>query len=193
MNSDLELTVAYLQGKSLVTLAPAHVVEALLATEKQAKQDQPMASYADLIGDWRLGFVTGTRRARQQAGVALGAGRFLPRWVAIHLAYDGENVSSNRGTVRNTVRLGGLQLCLTGPTEFIPKSRILAFDFTQMTITIAGATVYKGFIRNGQQREAEFSTLPLKEKAFFSYFLLTADAIAARGRGGGLALWVRAD
>jgi len=51
--------------------------------------------------------------------------------------------------------------------------------------------LYDRYIRGGQEREASFYDKPLKDKAFFTYFLVENRAIAARGRGGGLALWKR--
>jgi hypothetical protein len=51
--------------------------------------------------------------------------------------------------------------------------------------------LYDGYIRKGQEREARFYEQGVKEQAFFTYFLVQNNAIAARGRGGGLALWTR--
>jgi hypothetical protein len=31
----------------------------------------------------------------------------------------------------------------------------------------------------------------IKKQAFFAFFVITPDLIAARGRGGGLALWTK--
>jgi hypothetical protein len=170
-----------------------------LQAEKTAQQTQMPSSYQQLLGDWRLGFVTGTRRTRQRAGVVLGAGRFLPAWVKIRLSYAAETIAtgqnevelSDRGKVENLVELGALQLCLTGPTLFRAKTQILAFDFTQMTVCIFGRKIYSSYIRNGQTRETRFYQSTLKEQAFFTYFLIRDNCIAARGRGGGLALWIR--
>ncbi|MBE9256152.1 hypothetical protein IQ228_01760, partial [Dolichospermum sp. LEGE 00246] len=37
----------------------------------------------------------------------------------------------------------------------------------------------------------DFNEQPIAKLAFFAFFLVTEDMIAARGRGGGLALWIR--
>src|SRR5919199_712692 len=171
--------------------APQAVVEALLRAEKTAKQTQVRHTYSQLLGTWRLGFITGTKRSRQRAGVILGAGRFLPKWVKIHLSYSQSEPGQERGTVQNSVELGPLQLVLTGPTQFLPKTNILAFDFTQMRVSLLGLKFYQGYIRGGRDREAGFYEQSVKEQAFFTYFLVQDGCIAARGRGGGLALWTR--
>ena len=179
----------------------AAVVSDLLAAEKQLKHKVP-CTYEALVGRWRLGFITGTRRSRQRAGAVLGAGRFIPSWISIQLAYvpseapsdeaPDETRSALSGTVENTVQWGGVTFRLTGPTRFYAQGNILAFDFTRLTLCLWGWQAYQGFGRGGQEREARFASQALKDQAFFTYFLVTPDYVAARGRGGGLALWVRA-
>jgi hypothetical protein len=99
--------------------------------------------------------------------------------------------NQERGTVQNSVAFGLLQLVLTGPTQFWSKTNMLAFDFTRMRVSLSGLKLYDGYIRKGQEREARFYEQGVKEQAFFTYFLVQNNAIAARGRGGGLALWTR--
>jgi hypothetical protein len=171
--------------------AAASLVAALLQAERQARQARTTIPLAALVGQWRLGFITGTVRSRQRAGVVLGAGRFIPRWLSIQLAYAQAPGQENQGTVHNTVRLGPLSLTLTGPMQFYPQNRILAFDFTRLKLQVGAATLYDGAVRGGHDQEARFFQQPLSDKAFFSYFLADSNRIAARGRGGGLALWIR--
>ncbi len=166
------------------------VVTSLLEAEKIAKKEKISYSWKDLIGTWRLCFVTGTKKTRKKAGIVLGAGRYLPRIVKISLHYlpQGE-LSTNQGNVENSVEIGGLQLSLTGPVKFLAPKNILAFDFTRMKVKLFGLTLYDGYIRGGKNKEKSFYTDKISQQAFFSYFYVTNSAIAARGRGGGLALW----
>ncbi len=188
----LDQAIAFLTTPSATPPAPDTVVEALLQAEKTAKQAKIRHSYSQLLGTWRLGFVTGTKKSRQRAGVILGAGRFLPKWVKIHLSYSQSVPDQERGTVQNSVELGLLQLVLTGPTQFWQKTNMLAFDFTRIRVSLFGLKLYEGYIRRGQTREAQFYEQSVKEQAFFTYFLVENHCLAARGRGGGLALWTRA-
>jgi hypothetical protein len=192
MNSALDQAIEFLITPTAPPPAAKAVVEALLRAEKIAKQTQVRYTYSQLLGTWRLGFITGTKRSRQRAGVILGAGRFLPSWVKIHLSYSQSESSQEQGTVQNSVEFGPLQLVLTGPTQFWSKMNILAFDFTRMKVSLFGLKLYDGYIRGGQNREAHFWEQSLKEQAFFTYFLVQNQSIAARGRGGGLALWTKA-
>ncbi|MGD1906348.1 MAG: hypothetical protein ACFB0C_10185 [Leptolyngbyaceae cyanobacterium] len=188
-DSGLTEALAFVQGQGKAPAAPT-VVDALLAMEKQAKKEKRL-SYEQLLGTWRLGFITGTVKTRQRAGTVLGAGRFLPKFVGIRLKYEATDGTAGIGTVENSVTLGALRLQLTGPTRFWPQTNSLAFDFTQLEIRLGGLRLYSGELRGGAARSAAFQTETLKDQAFFTYFWATEQGIAARGRGGGLALWVR--
>jgi hypothetical protein len=182
-------------AKSNTKPSPAAVVAALLEAEKRAKQNKIRYGFEQLIGNWQLCFITGTKKTRQKAGIVLGAGRYIPEWVAkIQIAYSAEPVAdgeadSETGRVENSVQVGAIVLTLSGPTKFLVNKNILAFDFTRITVKLLGKTVYQGFIRGGEAREAEFFSLSVGKQAFFAYFLVEDGIIAARGRGGGLALW----
>lgn len=183
-------------AKSHVKPSSNAVVAALLAAEKTAKKTKVRYDFNQLIGNWQLCFITGTKKTRKKAGIVLGAGRYIPQWIAkISIAYSAESVvegeeKSEIGRLENSVQVGAIELTLSGPTKFLPNN-ILAFDFTRITVKLLGKTVYQGFIRGGEVREAEFLSLSVGKQAFFAYFLVEEGVIAARGRGGGLALWGR--
>jgi len=183
-------------AKSNTKPSSNEVVTALLAAEKNAKKTKTRYSFEQLIGNWQLCFITGTKKTQKKAGIVLGAGRYIPQWIAkISIAYSAESVAegeanSEIGRVENSVKVGAMELTLSGPTKFL-RNNILAFDFTRITVKLLGKTVYQGFIRGGESREAEFFSLSVGKQAFFAYFLVEDGIIAARGRGGGLALWGR--
>ncbi|MBT9317076.1 hypothetical protein [Leptothoe spongobia] len=181
----LDQAVTAQQTGSSMPPKASDLVTTLQATEKSTKTNYVLN---DLAGTWRLCFITGTKKTRQKAGVALGAGRYLPKLIKIQLEYQAS--SDDRGVVHNSVGLGPLKLALTGPVKFWSKARCLAFDFTQMQVSMGGFTVYQGRIKP-EEANQEFYQQPLKEQAFFKYFWVTEQGIAARGRGGGLALWYR--
>ena len=172
------------------------VVEALLEAEKTARKSKKSSSLAQLLGSWRLCFITGTKKTRQRAGIMLESGRYIPRFVNIKLSYYPEDtaISSQQfeaGRVENSVELGALKLTLSGPTKFLPQKNILAFDFTKIKVELFGFQLYCGTIRGGEESEEKFYETSVGKQAFFAYFLLEEGIIAARGRGGGLALWGR--
>ncbi|MGK7872415.1 MAG: hypothetical protein AB4426_03620, partial [Xenococcaceae cyanobacterium] len=139
-----------------------------------------------------LCFVTGTKKSRQKAGIVLGAGRYIPPFVKISLNYSQPPESPlTQGRVENRVNLAALQLSLTGPVKFLSPKNILAFDFTRINLKLFGVTLYDNYISSGKAKEESFYTEKISHQAFFAYFYISEGAIAARGRGGGLALWSR--
>ncbi|MGB3766128.1 MAG: hypothetical protein WA947_06175 [Phormidesmis sp.] len=185
------------------------VVAALLAAEKLSKQEKNQYEYEDFLGTWRLGFVSGTQTVRSSPNAKPikrpGKGRFLPKAVKIEITYSAgalpgfakssdstarvPNVRLNK--VSNVVTVGPLQLCLLGPTRFWPNLNALAFDFTNIAVSLGSWTPYQGEIRGGKDSLLNFDQKSLKDQAFFTFFRVEADYIAARGKGGGLALWTR--
>ena len=167
----------------------SQVVVSLLAIEKSKKKEQHCSSLEELLGSWNLRLITGTKKTRKKAGVILGAGKYIPPLIKIKITYKAEQPTSNIGQVINSVKFAFIQLSLTGPIKLIPDKNILAFDFTYLTFSLWGLDIYQGYLKNGLQREENFQKQELKEQAFFKYFLIEDNFIAARGRGGGLALW----
>ncbi|MEA5536745.1 hypothetical protein [Crocosphaera sp. XPORK-15E] len=189
----LEQAVSWLLKGTPDKPSSEQAVMALVNAEKVSRKTKPLYTPSQLKGTWRLCFITGTKQAQQRGGMVLRSGRFLPRWARIELTYipqiDGE--FTERGTLENCIKLGGLELTLTGPAKFISPKNILAFDFTKMSLIIGGITLYNGKIRGGKKSEDKFQEIPLSKQAFFTYFLMENNLIAARGKGGGLALWGR--
>lgn len=107
-------------------------------------------------------------------------------------AYNPQAVD-NLGQIANQVNWGGLSLSLTGPARCWPKKNIMVFDFTRLQVKAFGKTLYNGFIRGGQASEQDFWSEHVRTQAFFAYFLVHDQALAARGRGGGIALWVKTE
>lgn len=163
---------------------------ALLTAEKSARKTKPVYRAEQLEGTWRLCFITGTKKAQDRAGMVLRSGRYLPSWVTIELTYLPQGgKSGDKGILENCIQFGWLQLKLTGPAKFLTPKNILVFDFTQLSLKLGQQTLYSGQIRGGSKRQEMFEDASLKTQAFFTYFLITDNLIAARGKGGGLAIW----
>lgn len=190
MESAVLAAVDFLNGRDEKPNS-SDVVAALLSVEKMSKRSKQRYSYDDLLGAWRLGFVSGTKTKKTSGKPikTVGSGRFLPGFVAIAITYT--RVTETTGTVQNAVTFGPLRLQLSGPTRYWQKTNSLAFDFTAIQAKLGGLTLYDGAMRGGEARNEEFQTQSLKDQAFFTFFAVEPDYIAARGKGGGLALWVR--
>lgn len=165
------------------------VVTELLTLEKNARYQPAIGQFSDLVGQWQLAFITGTKKPKNRGGIMLGKGRYIPPWLGISIAYEQLDAQSDK--IINQVKFGVWHLTVTGPANFIGKKNLLAFDFTRLELKIFGLTLYNGYIRNGEIREAQFAQTSIAKQAFFSFFLLSENVIAARGREGGLAIWVK--
>jgi hypothetical protein len=181
------------------------LVPALLALETQAKGDRRSFSFDALSGQWRLWFTTGVRK-QSRGGIALGKGFYVPRLAVARIGFQQPELASSDehpttiatpltesqfGTITNQAQVGRLRLELSGPCRYQPKKNLLAFDFTHVTLSLFGRTLYQGSIRGGEAKAKAFPQQRIGTLPFFAFFSITDDYIAARGRGGGLALWIR--
>lgn len=198
MKDPIEMAVTYLQQGGQKPDSRT-VVSALIAAEKRSKQEKRQYQYDDLLGTWRLGFVSGTQTVRSGPNARPtkqpGKGRFLPDLLNVQITYQKSNNPSLSllNEVDNQVTIGPLQLCLSGPTRFWPKPNALGFDFTKLTVRLGNWTPYQRAIRGGEESRQQFETASLKDQAFFTFFLVEKTHLAARGKGGGLALWTSAN
>lgn len=171
------------------------MVNALLEAEKAAKQQRLIYPFETLLGQWRLCFATGTRKARKRGGILLGKGFYLPKFAKAYISFSATiqapDETPDRGEIGNQVQLGPVLLKLTGAAQYLGKKNLLAFDFTHMQICMFNRIVYSGQIRGGQAQAVDFYNQPIAKLPFFAFFLIAEDFIAARGRGGGLAIWIR--
>lgn len=172
----------------------AAVVEALLQAEKTAKQQRLLYPFESLLGRWQLCFATGTRKVRQRGGIVLGKGFYVPRFVPAHLSFTTESAgagSPNYGEIGNQIRLGSLRVKFVGPCRYEGKKNLLAFDFTQLQVWLFDRLLYQQPIRGRKSGALDFAQQPIAKLPFFAFFWISDRAIAARGRGGGLAIWIR--
>lgn len=183
------LTAAATDWQTRSRPAAAIVVPALLQAEKIARQQRQIIPAAALMGPWRLCFVTGTRK-RPGGGIQLGKGFYIPAIGSAQLSFCPTTTESAELAIANQVQLGYLRLKLTGPTRYLSQKHLLAFDFTQIQVNLGSWLVYQGNLRGGKAQTESFEQQAIAKLPFFAFFLVTDQFIAARGRGGGLALWV---
>lgn len=188
----LSQTAAAYRGHRGTVPSPEILVDALLKAEKSAKQQRSTDPFESLLGKWQLCFATGTKKVRERGGIVLGKGLYVPKFIKIHVSFNATlEQDSDRGGICNQVELGPMLLNLTGPVQYFSKKNLLAFDFNQMLISLFGRVIYNRPMRSGKVQTEDFYDQPIAKLPFFAFFLVTEDFIAARGRGGGLAFWIR--
>lgn len=190
INSLSSAATAYRTGNQLPSAEI--MVNALLEAEKTAKLQKLNYPFTSLNSKWRLCFATGTKKVRNRGGIILGKGWYVPRFMRIHICLNPlETEALGTGEIANQVQLGGILLKLTGPIKYLGKKNLLAFDFIKMQISLFNWMVVNQNISTKKGENKDFNEQPIAKLAFFAFFLVTEDMIAARGRGGGLALWIR--
>lgn len=186
--SILKQAAASLQTKELRPSAK-EVVNALLQAEQTAKQQRLVYPLESLFGQWRLCF-TAPKNAHFKSGVALGKGFYVPQIAIAQISFHSSQ-NLNQAEITNSLQLGSLQFKLTGPARYVGKKNLLMFDFTRMELSLFSRAIYNGGFRGGKLKNPDFEQQSITKAPFFAFFLVTKDFIAARGRGGGLALWVK--
>jgi hypothetical protein len=184
------LTRVAMAPKNGLTLPKSEeVINALLEAEKVSKQKKLSYEFESIAGQWRLCFATGTKKAGKKAGITLGKGFYIPKLTFVGISFNIIDKVNGRGEIGNQVKIGSLSLQLQGPAKWQNKKNLLAFDFNKALVKILGASIYSGGIRGGKSKSEDFYHQSIAKQAFFAFFIVTDDFIAARGKGGGLALW----
>ncbi|MBD3882086.1 hypothetical protein IFO70_09980 [Phormidium tenue FACHB-886] len=168
--------------------AASAMVEALLQAEKVAKQQRLIYPFEAFLGDWQLCFSTGTRKV-QRGGIVLGRGFYMPKFSPAQIGFSTADSPTHLGEITNQIAFAGLRVLLRGRCRYVGKRNLLAFDFHQMQILGFDRLLYQG--KFGKHSPEEFEQQPVAKLPFFAFFLATDVLVAARGRGGGVAMWVR--
>jgi hypothetical protein len=168
------------------------LVNALLGVEKLAKQTKLNIPITDLVGEWQLSFATGAKKSKNRAGIRLGKGYYFPQFIPASISFTPDAANLTTGKIANQVAVGLVKLKLTGPYRYLGKKNLLAFDFIDFEVRILDRVVYQGKMpRKKEKIDRAFADKSIADLPFFSFISAGSNGIAARGRGGGLALWVR--
>lgn len=191
------------------------MVAALARTEQHCKQQRMAYPAHDLLGTWRFSFGA-NRKSRITANGIQGRGFYVPGWIRATISFEQISLSEeskesaanddnndNQGageqaastsvamTVTNRLQMGAIALKLTGPAKYLNRKNLLAFDFHQFEIFALGKRVWTAPFSGRRSDSDTFESQSIATLPFFSFIAVTDDCIAARGRGGGLALWVK--
>ena len=151
--------------------------EDLLALERQCRRSGSGITMASLIGTWRL------RATWSRDGTpASAASAALLRGLGACLILSGEETD---GALRiaNQVNLGSLRLRFDGETELKGRRPLLMFSFRSVRLSLGTLTLFeRGLPQPDARRMPFFALIGLDREQ---------GRLSARGRGGGLALWMR--
>jgi hypothetical protein len=167
--------------------AVTEVTQALLQIEQHTRHDRRQFPEAALMGDWRLCFST---MGKVKLGDQRLRGFYLPGWLPAKIGFAPAENHDIPIVITNQITLGLVTFKLSGPAKYSAKKNLLAFDFTQLELSILGQSIYNGKFPSPRTGK-EFMAIPIGKLPFFAFFEINEKYIAARGRGGGLAIWVK--
>lgn len=168
------------------------VVQALIQAEKAAKRDHRTIPFEAVAGQWRLCF-TANRGARQTGDRIVGRGWYMPGAVPAQIGFfpDPDRATSDTGTITNQINLAGITLQFSGVCRARGRKNIVVFDFLNLQLKVFGRSLFQQEVRGGQAKAEDVLSGNVQSLPFFAFFMATEHFIAARGRGGGLAIWVK--
>ncbi|KAA8492554.1 hypothetical protein FVE85_8061 [Porphyridium purpureum] len=145
-------------------------------------------------------FATGKEKRQGNGSSSRGKvapGRYVPGVLDARIAFEAQP-DGDQGVVRNSASVGGaLKLEFEGWFKWTASSRKLVFNFYSVSGSILGLRLGKWGLRKNRDTmddRAYFeSQEDPKKLPFFIFFIVDPSAspsfAAARGRGGGLAIW----
>mmetsp|Transcript_5718 Transcript_5718/g.17018 ORF Transcript_5718/g.17018 Transcript_5718/m.17018 type:complete len:235 (-) Transcript_5718:96-800(-) len=156
---------------------------ALQILEKQKKREK--IELTPPSGQFRLVLVANEKKNKREV-----TANYVPVYGGI--SFFAEDGSDKQGVVTNTAKLpvlGGIQF--TGRFEWVSKMSKLQFNFYSMALRIFWLPALRLRLK-GDKKQSDveiFQAEDPRKLPFFSFFFVEPEIIAARGRGGGLALW----
>ncbi len=171
---------------------PAQVTTALLDAERQAKQQRYGMAVDSLLGNWRLQF-TAPKKPAYKAGQPVGKGFYWPAIAPGTISFSRAEEAPDALAIQNQLQLGPLKLQFSGPAKFLPKKNLLAFDFVRLQVFVGGWSLLSLPIPGKTAKGESFQATAIGQLPFFAFFAATEGYMAARGRGGGLALWAKGE
>lgn len=153
-------------------------VQTLRTLELQSRQHSSGVGTEALVGTWVVWQVWG--KTNNQPSAASGVLRALAGTLSI------ERGKAEDLTLLNSVTIGLLKLRFSGPGHLRQRRPLLVFHFLKLDILFAEKVILS----------FPLPIPPARKEPFFALIATGNTAsglgwLAARGRGGGLALWVR--
>jgi hypothetical protein len=150
----------------------------LRALEMKSRHEGSGLQRTSLIGEWRVENVWGKQNTQPSAATSAAL-----RAVGASLRIQADE--DQQLLLCNSIQLGFVHLSFIGPGRLEHRRPLLLFHFSQLTLSIAGKTLVT-------------VSLPVpapKQEPFFAPIATGSLEsgrrwLAARGRGGGMALWV---
>ncbi len=163
----------------------------LLERERRSRREGSGLSQAALIGSWRLERIWGKGSLRP---AAFGAALLRGLSARLQLAPDGADEGGQTMRMVNSIRLGALELRFDGVGRLQGRRPLLVFSFDRLRLLLGGRVLIERPLPAPDPLRRPFFALIAAEGPGAGEPNRSTGAstgwLAARGRGGGLALWL---
>ena len=152
----------------------------LLELEKTARVEGSGIKYNSLLGIWKF---TSVWKQGSDKKDTISSTLLQVLSASLELKKDTKNPDEEKFTIANSIKFGLLTLRFSGSANLERKQPLLPFSFDCIQIKLASLTILKRSIPTPDQ----------KKRPFFALIAIDPHGkwLSARGKGGGLALWVK--
>lgn len=176
-HNDRQVALKTLADSALMRETPTEDVYDAIRTLELAKDREGVSGFEEsLTGDWRLVYTTGTKKTEDEVGRI----NYVPI-VAV------QRFDMEKKFIRNGVYLGPISIEFEGTLRWIEDRRRMEFDFDE--IKICGLSLPLPDV--ARSLVGMRSSTPYKRQPAFDFVVADGTIVAARGAGGGVALWVK--
>ena len=154
--------------------------EKLTEFEKRARVEGSGIEFASLLGIWKFNSVW-KQGSDKKDSITSTLLQVLS--ASLELNKDIQKQKEEKFTIANSIKLGLLSMRFSGCANLERKQPLLPFSFDCIEIKLASITVFK----------RSLPTSDKKKRPFFALIAIDSNGkwLSARGKGGGLALWVQ--
>ena len=155
-------------------------IDKLLELEKRSRVDGSGIEFNSLIGLWKFNSVW---KQGSDTEDTISSTLLQILSASLKLKKNTNNTDDEIFIIANTIKFGLLTLKFSGSANLERKQPLLPFSFDCIQIDIASMTIFKKSLPKIEE----------KKRPFFALIAIDTDGdwLSARGKGGGLALWVR--
>ena len=156
-----------------------HDIKKLKLLEKNSQKNGSGIVYEELLGIWKFQYVWG-KESDQIKNIASSILQVLSAKLELTKKNKEDQLNFE---IKNSIDFGLLKIIFKGSAELKGIRPLLSFYFEELKISISNFAIFKKELRKPED----------KKMPFFSLIgVNTKDGwMCARGRGGGLAIWVK--
>ena len=155
-------------------------LDQLKELEKSARVEGSGIEFDSLLGLWKFNSVW---KQGSDSEDSISSTLLKVLSATLELKKDTQNPEEKKFTIANAIKVGLLTLRFSGYANLERKQPLLPFSFDCIQIKLASLTILKRSLPVPDQ----------KKRPFFALIAIDPNGkwLSARGKGGGLALWVK--